>query len=90
MAKQTIAPRWLTLTQATVYSGLGTRALQNHIRAGFIRSSNACAPGAIRGRRLIDRESLDAFIEAGVGKISELAMNVKKEMENGDNHPTSK
>ena len=52
--------------------------LQNHIKAGFIRSSNCVAPGSTRGRRLIDRESLDAFIEAGVGKVSELAMNTQK------------
>jgi len=79
MGKQIITPRWLTLTQATMYSGLGTRVLQNHIRGGFIRSSSVCAPGSSRGRRLIDRESLDAFIEAGVGKASELSMNHKKE-----------
>jgi hypothetical protein len=71
-----ITPRWLTYEQAAIYSGLGTRVLENHVRAGFIRSSNACAPGATRGRRLLDRLSLDEFIEAGVGKApTELAMN---------------
>lgn len=71
-----ITPRWLTYEQSAIYSGLGTRVLENHVRAGFIRSSNACAPGASRGRRLIDRLSLDLFIEAGVGKApAELAMN---------------
>lgn len=71
-----ITPRWLTYEQAAIYSGLGTRVLENHVRAGFIRSSNACAPGASRGRRLIDRLSLDAFIEAGIGKpATVLAMN---------------
>jgi hypothetical protein len=72
---ESITPRWLGFDQAAIYSGLGIRVLQNHVKAGFIRSSNACAPGASRGRRLIDRESLDAFIEAGVGKTAVLAMN---------------
>lgn len=75
-----ITPRWLTLTQATCYSGIGERTLQNHVKAGFLRSSNACAPGATRGRRLIDRESLDAFIEAGVGAPpATLAMNANRD-----------
>lgn len=74
-----ITPRWLTYEQAAIYSGLGTRVLENHVRAGFIRSSNACAPGASRGRRLIDRLSLDLFIEAGVGKApAALAMNANR------------
>lgn len=73
-----ITPRWLGIAQAVTYSGLGERVLQNHIKNGFIRSSHACAPGSSRGRRLIDRESLDAFIEAGVGKVTELKMNMEK------------
>lgn len=73
-----ITPRWFTYSQATAYSGIGERTLQNHIRAGHIRSSNCCAPGSTRGRRLIDRKSLDAFIEAGVGAPpTRLAMNSK-------------
>ena len=75
---QSVTPKWLTLTQAAIYSGLGLRVLQNHAKAGFIRSSNVVSPGSTRGRRLIDRESLDAFIEAGVGKVSELVMNANR------------
>jgi hypothetical protein len=70
-----ITPRWLTLTQASIYSGLGTRVLQNCIQAELIRSSLVCAPGSTRGRQLVDRESLDAFIEAGVSKGTDLPMN---------------
>ena len=78
-AQGTITPRWLTYESASKYSGLGPRTLQNHINAGILRSSNACAPGNSRGRRLIDRESLDSFIEAGVGKApTTLAMNLNK------------
>jgi len=72
------APRWMGYAMASHYSGLGQRVLQNHVAAGFIRSSNAVAPGSTRGRRLIDRESLDAFIEAGVGSKTELVMNANR------------
>ena len=78
MSKHThaITPRWLTYDQAATYSGLSSRLLQNHVRDGYVRSSNVVAPGSTRGRRLLDRESLDAFIEEGVGRApSKLAMN---------------
>jgi len=73
-----ITPHWLTYQQAKIYSGLGTRVLENHVRAGYIRSSNVCAPGATRGRRLLSRFSLDSFIEAGIGGKTELAMNANR------------
>ena len=62
------APRWLTIESASSYSGFSKSTVQNYIKAGLIRSSNVVAPGNSRGRRLIDRESLDAFIEAGVDR----------------------
>ncbi|MCX6879479.1 MAG: helix-turn-helix domain-containing protein [Verrucomicrobia bacterium] len=78
-APATINPRWLTLPQAAAYSGIGERCIQNYLRAGHIRSSNCRAPGATRGRRLIDRESLDNFILAGVSaEPSPLAMNLNR------------
>ncbi|WP_419529552.1 helix-turn-helix domain-containing protein [Haloferula sp.] len=68
--------RWLPLKKASIYSGLSARTLQNYIRKGLIKSSNVIAPGSSRGRRLIDRESLDAFIEAGVNRsATKLNMN---------------
>ena len=71
--------RWLTLEAAAIYSGIGARTLQSRIKDGAIRSSNCCAPGASRGRRLIDRESLDSFIESGVGAPpTALAMNANR------------
>ena len=73
-----ITRRWLTYQHAEIYSGIGARTLQSHVKAGLIRSSNACAPGASRGRRLIDRQSLDDFIERGVNAPSaQLAMNAR-------------
>jgi hypothetical protein len=71
-----IAPRWLTLEGASTYSGLTVRTLQNYITAGHVRSSNVVAKGKTRGRRLVDRRSLDAFIEEGVSRPpAEIAMN---------------
>ena len=74
-----ITRRWLNYQQAEIYSGIGQRTIQSHVKAGYIRSSNACAPGTSRGRRLIDRESLDAFIERGVNAPpTQLAMNAPR------------
>jgi len=71
-----VTPKWFTYDAAQGYSGIGARTLQTFVKKGYIRSSNCCAPGSTRGRRLIDRESLDAFIEAGVGApATSLAMN---------------
>ena len=74
--KHAIAPRWLTLEGASTYSGLTIRTLQNYIAAGHVRSSNVVAAGNTRGRRLLDRASLDDFIEQGLTRPpSDIPMN---------------
>ena len=74
-----IAPAWLTYSAAERYSSIGARTLQERVREGVIRSSNVCAPGASRGKRLLCRASLDAFILAGVdAPPTALAMNANK------------
>ena len=78
MFKNNTSARWFTLQNASAYCGLSPRTLQEHIRHGRIVSSNVIAPGSSRGRRLICRESLDAFIEEGIGKVSELKMNSQR------------
>lgn len=70
-----IVPRWLTLKGAAIYSGLSERTIENYIKADLIISSNVVMPGASRGRRLVERESLDAFIEQFIGGRSDIAMN---------------
>lgn len=70
-----IRPRWGKKTQAARYSGLSTRTLDNLISRGLIRSSLVRQPGCERGARLIDLDSLDAFIEAGIGGKTHLEMN---------------
>jgi len=72
-----IVPRWLTLKGAAIYSGLSERTIENYIKADLVVSSNVVMPGNSRGRRLIERASLDAFIERGIGGKSEIAMNRK-------------
>jgi hypothetical protein len=70
-----IIPRWLTLKGAAIYSGLSEGTIRNYINANLIISHNVVMPGASRGRRLVDRESLDAFIEQCIGGKSDIAMN---------------
>lgn len=50
-----VQPKYLTLVDARTYCGLPKRTLKRAIKAGHVRSLN-------RGRRLIDRESLEAWI----------------------------
>ena len=70
--EQHIEPKWLTLEGGVVYSGLSRPLLEVAIREGIIRSSHVRKPGAKRGRRLIERKSLDAWIESGVGEVADL------------------
>jgi len=58
-----ITPQWLTIEGATKYSGLSDGTIWTYICEGHIVSSNIVLPGNSRGRRLINRASLDAFIE---------------------------
>lgn len=70
-----VKPRWLTYQSASIYSGVSVRTLQNWEKAGHFQTANVCPMGG-RGRRLIDREQLDGFIESFVGAPkSRIAMN---------------
>jgi hypothetical protein len=60
-------PRWLTYQAAPKYCGLSTRTLQNYENAGLIVVANVIQPGSRRGRKLIDRESLDRLITGSIG-----------------------
>lgn len=65
-----VTPRWLTFQQGAIYSGLSTGTLRNYELAGHIAVANVIQGGSSRGRKLIDRESLDAFIEGSIGKAT--------------------
>jgi predicted DNA-binding transcriptional regulator AlpA len=58
-------PRWLRIPSAVKYSGLSRSRLyellaQNRIRSICLKSHSR----ALRGVRLVDRESIDAFMES--------------------------
>jgi Helix-turn-helix domain len=73
-----IPARWLTFQAGSQYVGVSVRTLQNWEKAGGFRTANV-APCGSRGRRLIDRESLDQFLESYVGSPkSEIAMNANR------------
>ena len=76
--------RWGTLAQASDYSGMGTRVIENAVKSGIVRSSLVRSfPEAKRGRRLIDLRSLDAWIEAGVGGRAEVPYLVRNDRKGG-------
>lgn len=71
-----VEAKWMNYQVAAHYSGLSAALIEDLALSGEIVSSNVIRAGATRGRRLISRESLDAFIEAGIHRAkAELAMN---------------
>lgn len=58
-----ITPQWLTIEGARRYTGLSSNTIYNYIKSGHVVSAMVKLPGNGRGRRLINRASLDAFIE---------------------------
>jgi hypothetical protein len=82
--KDPITPRWLTLASAARYCGLSERTIENYIKDGLIVSANVIRPGASRGRRLVDRCSLDSFIESQIGRTCEIAMNRHRKRTDAD------
>lgn len=63
-------PAWLSVPAAVHYSGLSRTVLYRHIDADNLVTSTVMLPGKRRGRRLIQRESLDRLIESGIGLSS--------------------
>jgi hypothetical protein len=68
-----LQPRWLRVPQAVAYSGISRARLYPLLAEGQIRSSSVCAKGCRRGIRLIDRLSLDEFLEKHTAKIKEVS-----------------
>jgi hypothetical protein len=61
----TLNPRWLRIPSAVKYSGLSRSRLYDLITEGKIKS--ICLKShrdAVRGVRLVDRESIDRFMES--------------------------
>jgi hypothetical protein len=56
-------PRWLRVPDACRVSGIGRSLLYQHLKAGSIRSVALRERNKVRGIRLVNAESLNAFIE---------------------------
>jgi hypothetical protein len=61
-----LVARWLRVPVAVTYSGLSRARLYTLLAEGQIRSASIRAKGRRRGIRLIDRLSIDQFIEKNV------------------------
>ena len=59
-----LEPRWSKVDAAVTYSGISRAVFYRILAQGKIRSSSLRSPGALRGIRLIDRASLEAYIES--------------------------
>lgn len=82
----TSPPRWLTFQSAPKYCGLSSRTLRNYEIAGLIKVANVIQPGSKRGRKLIDRESLDLLIERSFGAKTMVEICPKNSREAGAGH----
>ena len=61
----TLNPRWLRMASAVKYSGLSRSRLYELLAQGRIKSiSLKSSSKALRGVRLVDRESIDHFMES--------------------------
>ena len=73
--------RWISLQDSGHYAGVSKRLIELWEKAGFIRVSRVITPGNIKGRVLVDVESLDKFIESYVGTPPHAAaINAKREV----------
>ena len=57
-------PRWLGVQAAVGYSSISRARLYTLMAEGQIKSASVRAKGTTRGHRVIDRRSIDAFLEA--------------------------
>lgn len=75
MSQQALKSKWGTYKGAKQHSGISIPVLEVYVRENLVRSSLVARPGCKRGIRLIDLDSLDAFIEQGIGAKVDLEMN---------------
>lgn len=59
-----ILPRWLGVLAAVRYSSISRARLYTLMAEGQIRSASVRAKGTTRGHRVVDRKSIDAFLES--------------------------
>jgi hypothetical protein len=69
-----ISPRWLKLTQATLYSAIGKDRLKQLAQAGEIGGFRD--PDSGRGDWIFDRESLDQYRLNQAGELEQKALAI--------------
>jgi hypothetical protein len=62
MIGKQVDPAWLSWSQAAQYSGLCIQSLRNAEKTGAFETRMVVIKGRSKGRRLINRESLDRWI----------------------------
>lgn len=65
-AASDIQPRWLRIPAAVKYGGISRSRLYQELARGTIRSASLRGKHQTRGARIVDRLSLDAFLEAHI------------------------
>jgi hypothetical protein len=68
----TLKPRWLRVPGATRYSGMGRSLIYEAIKDNKIKSVCVRKKNCVRGIRLINADSLDAFLESFVEERPQL------------------
>jgi hypothetical protein len=69
----------MTFQTGAKYAGVSERTLENWEKLGCFKVARVIAPGKKKGRVLIDRESLDNYIEQFIGNPpQEIAMNANR------------
>jgi hypothetical protein len=64
-----LQPRWLRVPAAVAYSGISRAKFYILLAEGQIKSASICARGKQRGIRVVDRLSIDRYLE----KLTEVA-----------------
>jgi hypothetical protein len=59
----TLKPRWLRVPAAVNYSGISRAKFYILLSSGVIKSAAICSRGKLRGIRVVDRESIDRYLE---------------------------
>ena len=74
-----MSARWMTFQSAAKYLGVHIRTVENWEKLGCFKVARVIAPGKVKGRVLIDRHSLDAYIEQFVGASPQvIPMNTQR------------
>jgi hypothetical protein len=62
--RQVLAPEWLRVRDAADYSGISQTELFRLCLQGEIQSVHKLRPGQVKGIRLINKPSLDAYVRS--------------------------